>query len=369
VKTVAQLHDAVARLQPGGTVALADGQYLLSRPLHIRADRVTIRSQSGHRERVVLDGGGTLGEAVWVSACSGVTIADLTVQNVRWNGIKVNSQTGVQRLRIYNCVLRNIWQRGVKGVAVPAKDRDCLRPRDCRIEYCLFINDRPKRFSDDPRDTMKTFKGDYIGGIDVMFASAWVIRDNVFRGIRGRTRQGRGAVFLWQDSRDCVVEGNVIVDGDAGICLGNSSRDRAIPIHCSRCVVRNNCVSRAPEGGIVCAHTRDCKVLHNTVYDPSSRLGRGVRVISQAEGLQVMNNLLSGVRVLVATRGGVDLRDNREGVRDSLFADPAGGDLHLVNRDPDVVDAGRLLKDALKDLDGRTRGPRADLGAHELSPR
>jgi hypothetical protein len=166
-----------------------------------------------------------------------------------------------------------------------------------------------------------------------------------------------------------VVESNVVVDCDAGICLGNSSRDPAIPIHCSRCVVRNNCVSRAPEGGIVCAYTRACKVLHNTLYDPSSRFDRGVRVIHQTEGLQVMNNLLSGVRVLVATRTGVDLRDNREGVRASLFADPAAGNLHLVKRDPDVVDAGRLLKDAPKDLDGRNRGSRADLGAHEFSPR
>ena len=67
----------------------------------------------------MLDGGGTLGELLTLRACSGVTIADLTVQNVRWNGIKIDTETGVQRATIHNCVLHNIWQRAIKGVKVP----------------------------------------------------------------------------------------------------------------------------------------------------------------------------------------------------------------------------------------------------------
>src|SRR5688500_570133 len=137
-------------------------------------------------------------------ACSGVTLADLTLENIRWNGIKIDSENGVQRLRIYNCVLHNIWQRAVKGVKVPAADRERLRPRGMRIEYCLFYNDRPKQFSDDPADTPQNFNGDYIGGIDVMYPQGWSISDNVFVGIRGRTGQARGAVFLWHDARDCI---------------------------------------------------------------------------------------------------------------------------------------------------------------------
>jgi hypothetical protein len=64
------------------------------------------------------------------------------------------------------------------------------------VEYCLFVNDRPKRFEDDPTDTPQSFGGDYIGGIDAMYASGWTISDNVFTGIRGRTGAARGAVFL-----------------------------------------------------------------------------------------------------------------------------------------------------------------------------
>src|SRR5205814_7946016 len=87
VANVRELDDAAARAKPGETIMIAEGRYVLPGPLEIRTDGVTLRGASGRRERVVLDAGGQ-GEAVRLTACSGVTIADLTVQNVRWNGIK-----------------------------------------------------------------------------------------------------------------------------------------------------------------------------------------------------------------------------------------------------------------------------------------
>ncbi len=61
-----------------------------------------------------------------------------------------------------------------------------------------------------------------MGGIDVMYAKDWILSDNVFVGIQGRTRGARGAVFLWHETEDCVVERNVIIDCNTGIALGNS---------------------------------------------------------------------------------------------------------------------------------------------------
>src|SRR5262249_34857356 len=159
-----------------------------------------------------------------VTGCSGVTVADLTLQNVRWNAFKINSDKRAHRVTLYNCVVRNAWQRAVKAPAVAERDRDRLAPRDCRVRYCLFFNHRPKRFSDAREDRADNFNGNYLGGIDAMAARGWVISDNVFWGIRGRTSEARGAVFLWNDCRDCVVERNVVVGCDAGICLGNSYR-------------------------------------------------------------------------------------------------------------------------------------------------
>jgi hypothetical protein len=296
-----------------------------------------------------------------------VKIADLTLQNVRWNGIKINSETNVQRLVIENCVLRNIWQRAVKGVLIPVADRERIRPTGCRIERCLFTNDRPKRFEDDPADTAENFRGNYVGGIDVMFPRGWVIRENRFVGIRGRTGEARGAVFLWHDARECVVERNVIVDCDSGICLGNSHKPADVALHATGCIVRNNSVTRAPENGILADYTRDCKILHNTIHDPASRLGRLIRIVHDADGLLVAGNLLSGPPVRNESSSRITLRDNREGEFTTLFADPAAGNLRLTRPTPEIVDAAPPRPEVPDDIDGRPWGPNPDIGAHECA--
>lgn len=165
VATVEELFAAVATVKPGGTVLIAEGHYWLPRCLRIRTDGVTLRGESGNRAKVILDGARSQdGELVALHACAGVTLADLTLQHVPHNGLKINSDSGVQRVTLYNCILRNIWQRAVKGVKVPLDRLESLRPRDCRIQYCLFYNDRPKRFEDDPADTPESFNGNYVGG-------------------------------------------------------------------------------------------------------------------------------------------------------------------------------------------------------------
>lgn len=368
IKTVQALLDAVERARPGQTILLADGHYAIPRVFDIHADGVTLRGESGRRDRVILDGGEHgLGELLTLSRCANVTVADLTIQNVRWNGLKLNSETGVQQARIYNCVFHNIWQRAVKGVMVPPEDREKLRPRNCRIEHCLFYNDRAKRFSDDPADTAANFNGDYVGGIDVMFAQGWTIRDNVFSSIQGRTRQGRGAVFLWHDARDCTVERNVIVDCDTGIALGNSHRPEGITLHASNMIVRNNFITRTPEAGVVADYTKDCRILHNTIHDPDSRLGRLIRVVHAADGLLVEGNLLSGADVRLETDSQVQVRNNLARNLAAAFADAAKGDLHLPKRVEGVTDAGRPLPDVTDDIDGQRREARPDLGADEFT--
>ncbi len=368
VKTAAELLDAAARLKPGGTILLADGRYPLPRRLDLKTDRATLRSASGNREAVVLDGGPAgLGELVAITGAEDVTIADLTIENSKWNGFKIDSETGVQRLTIHNCIIRNVWQRGVKGVKVPEADRDRLRPSACRVQYCLFENDRQKRFSDDPTDNAKTFGGDYIGGIDVMYARGWTIRGNVFRGIQGRTRQGRGAVFIWHESEDCVVEGNVIIDCDSGICLGNSSKPADVRIHASRCIVRNNFVVRAPENGILADHTEDCRIVHNTVHDPESRLGRLIRIVHDSKGLLVANNILSGPPVRNESLLAEGIRSNIAGEFTEWFAEAAAGDLHLRAGSNGAIDRAEPLDDVPEDIDGERRSGKPDLGADEVA--
>ncbi|HSI34012.1 MAG: right-handed parallel beta-helix repeat-containing protein [Phycisphaerae bacterium] len=366
VATVDELFRAADAVKPGGTILVADGHYAMPRYFELRTDRVTLRGESGRRDKVVLDGGTNRhGELLGITGCSGVTIADLTVQNARTNAIKINSDRFTTAVTVYNCVIRNAWQRGVKGPAVRPADRDKFRPTDCRIQHCLFYNDRPKRYADDPDDNAGNFGGNYVGGIDAMYARRWTISDNVFRGIKGRTGEGRGAVFLWQFAEECVVERNVIVDCDSGICLGNGHKPADVAAHCTGCVVRNNVLARCPEQGILAHHTKDCRIVHNTVHDPTARFKRLIRIVGGAEGLTVVNNLLSGPPIRVETTDKITSRGNVEREMAGAFVDVAAGDLHLRAAAPGVTDAGESVADAPADFDGRRRDARPDIGAHE----
>ena len=365
VSDVQQLILALRKAEPGQTILLADGHYMMPRYILISTDNVTLRSASGDRKRVIIDGAESRhGELLGISACCGVTIADLTIQNIKWNGFKINSQTNVQKLTIYNCIIHNIWQRGIKGVKVPKENREAVRPKDCRIQYCLFYNDRPKRLSDDARDIAE---GNYIAGIDVMYATNWIISDNVFVGIQGRTYEGRGAVFIWHDSQDCVIERNIIIDCDVGLQLGNPHRDSETIYHCVRCIARNNFITRAPEAGIVTVYTKDCKVLNNTIHDPESRLGRLLRTVFTNDGLIIANNLLSGPRIRNESKSKVTFLNNIIKDFTDAFVGPDYGNLHLKKAVIEAVDKGTPLAEVKEDFDGDIRVTRPDIGADELN--
>jgi hypothetical protein len=253
-------------------------------------------------------------------------------------------------------------------VKVPEKNREMLRPSGFHIQYCLFYNDHPKQFSDDSADTDANFRGNYIGGIDAMYPRDWVISDNVFTGIHGRTREARGAVFLWHDVQNCTVERNIVIDCDSGICLGNSFRPEDIKVHCTGCVVRNNFITRCPENGILADYTRDCKILNNTVYDPESTLGRLIRLVHDNEGLVVANNLVCGPPIRIESQSKIVFRNNVEKVLSSGLVDPAHGNLRLTDRAVEVIDRASSMPEVREDIDRSPRGRKPDIGAYEYRP-
>jgi hypothetical protein len=370
VTNVDELFKAVDNAKKGITILLADGFYDMPRYLEIKTDNVTLRGESGHREKVILDGSKSMhGELVGVTKCSGVTIANLTIQNIKWNGFKLNTNTNVQNVTIYNCIIHNIWERGVKAVIVPEEDRENVRPKNFRVQYCLFYNDRQKQFSDDPADTSENFGGNYIGGIDIMYASNWIISDNVFIGIQGRTRSARGAIFIWHESRDCIVERNIIIDCDTGIALGNSFKRPDTPIHCSGFIVRNNFLTRTPENGILADYTKDCRIINNTIHDPDSRLGRLIRIVHDNDGLLVANNIISGPKIRNESESKITFLNNLEQVLTDHFVDPEKGNLHLKDRVDDVVGKAKPLTDVIEDIDRKLRPQNPSIGADEIGMR
>lgn len=370
VDSVAGLLEAANQIAAGGTIRVADGLYPMPQTLVIRKEGVTLRGDSGNRDRVVLDFTECRHhEGIAVTSCSDVTIADLTVANVRQNGIKINSNTGVDRVTIHNVVGHNVWQRHVKGVLSPDEDGQPTFVEDCHVQYCLFYNDRPKQRGDDPWEDQEPRMGfNYIGGMDVMSAKGWTIRDNVFMNLNGKTGEARGAIFMWHFSNDCVVERNIIIDCDSGICLGNSSA-RGERRHAVNFLVRNNFIVRCSENNLLADHTRDCKLLHNTVHDPDSRNGRLLRVVHANDGLVVANNLFSGPRIVVEQlEGSIDVKDNLVRPVSDYFVNPELGDLHLTTKAVDAIDAVAARAEVPEDIDGQPRGERVEFGADEYQP-
>ncbi len=310
VSNVDELFQAATDVKAGGTILLADGVYRMPRYFENSTDNVMLRGESGDRDAVILDGSSSRhGELVGITGCEGVTIANLTVQNVKWNGIKINSDRGAGRVTIHNCVIHNVWQRGVKAPAVPEADQQRRSPRDCHVQFCLFYNDRPKQFSDDETDTPQTFNGNYIGGIDVKNTIDCTITDNVFIGIQGRTREGRGCIYISENGRGCRIERNVFLDCDIAIALGNPSLGNS-PLQAVECVAQNNFISNCPETGILACYTRDCRILHNTIHEPQTKRGRLVWAQQTNDGLRVADNLLIGAPVLVTSKSSIDKSGN-----------------------------------------------------------
>ena len=177
-----------------------------------------------------------------------------------------------------------------------------------------------------------------------MYAKDWIISDNVFVGIQGRTCEGRGAIFLWFDSQDCLIERNIIIDCDVGPPAGQSRIGRTTcSIHCVRCVVRNNFITRAPENGIVAVYTRDCRDPHNTIHDPQSRTNRLIRTVFDNDGLVVANNLLSGPGMSNESNSEIRFLGNLLQDVSSIFVDPAHGNLHLANASAAIVDRAAAI--------------------------
>ena len=139
-------------------------------------------------------------------------------------------------------------------------------------------------------------------------------------------------------------------------------------MHCTGCIVRNNFVTRCPENGILADYTRDCRILHNTIHDPGSRLRRLIRLVHDNDGLVVANNLLSGPAMRVETSSPVRIEGNVTRDARDWFVQADQGDLHLKTDAQSAIPRVARLEDVLEDIDGQRRAERTAVGADEPTP-
>jgi hypothetical protein len=362
-----QLARAVRTAQPGDTILLSDGRFLIPPQMFLTQDRVTIRSESGDREKAIIDSVNRRDVMLTLKGCDDTTIADVTWANNELYGVRILGDSAVRNTKIYNCKFYNILTRGVKGTHAARKDDswstpphppsvvEHVRPTNGSIRYCLFINDE-----------IKTDAGyhnaDYVSGIDMMHLKNWTIADNVFTGIRGKNGGGRGAIFIWIACEDVVAERNLIINCDRGICFGNPSSSVE---NMYSGIIRNNFIVGGANMAIEVNHTAATLVYNNNVWATNFEYPRTVNFGREIIGGRCFNNLVHGKMDLPEE---LERGQNVAGDLSGYFANPAIGDLHLTAKACEVIGKGVNLDHLADDFDGNKRKSPPNIGADDNRP-
>jgi hypothetical protein len=356
VGNVADLAEAVSRASSGGDkkIILKDGTYTLDDMLFIQADGVTVRSRSGNRKAVIIEGQGMEGPVphVFNVAGSHFSVRNVTLRRVSQHAVQL--QPDVDFALIRNVHILDTGEQMVKVAYAEGEpgssDNGVLE--NCLLEYSAGVGPQY-----------------YIGGIDAHFAKKWIVRGNTFRNIRSPGGSlAEHAVHFWSGSADTLVERNLIINCDRGIGFGLGDRGHLGGI------IRNNMIYHdAGEGfadvGIGLESAAGAKVYNNTVYHEHSYPNAIEYRFPETTGLLIANNLTNKA---IAARDGASatLSRNVTSARPGWFTDPSTGDLHLKSFIKSVVDRGKRVSGLVDDFDkdGRPQGPGYDIGADEYRP-
>jgi hypothetical protein len=374
---VGELWDAVNTAPSGTTILVADGTYHLDGTyLRFATPGVTLRSASGDREAVVLDGDYVTTEIVQIVA-SDVTIADLTLREAYCHPIHVMSAEGgdTTGTLITNVHIVDPGEQAIKiNPAAAGTYPDGGTIACSHIE--LTASGRPHIRNDC-----------YTGGIDAHQARGWRIHDNLIEGFWCPSGLSEHGIHLWRGCRDTVVERNTLRDNARGIGFGlaTGGDGRSYPDDpCSYAsgyvdhyggVIRNNVVFAGDGDLFASQYGFDCgiclwnacgaRVLHNTVASTQAPFS-AIEWRFPNTDPEVVNNLVT--HHLMARDGAVATTSgNLAGASLSLFVDGAGGDLHLVPGAAEAIDQVTAPADVVDDVDGDPRpiGPASDVGADE----
>ena len=378
VATVAELENAVNTAVSGETVLIADGVYNLN-GVYLRIDvpNVTLRSASGNREAVILDGNHITTEIIQVVA-SNVTVADVTLREAYNHPIHVMTTDAGNTLNtlIYNVHIIDPGEQAIK--INPAADG--TYPDDGVIA-CSHIE-----LTDAGRPFIRN--NCYTGGIDAHQAEGWVIRDNLIEGFWCSNGLSEHGIHLWRGCRDTLVERNTLRENARGIGFGLAESGDARTYTDNPCpsanagyvdhyggIIRNNFVFASDAGLFSSEYGFDCgiclwqacgaQIFKNTVASTQAPFS-SIEWRFDNTDIELRNNLVSHN---LRDRGGTAvLSHNLQNAPLSLFVDGANGNLHLMSTAFAAIDQGLTLPQVTDDVDGDARpyGPAPDLGADEL---
>jgi hypothetical protein len=377
------LPEIVRDAPEGATILLADGTYRMpgaeeiDRRIQVVTPGITLRSRSGNRDAVILDGEYVTEEMISVSA-SDVTLADITLMRAIHHPIHVigGPNGDISGVRLHNLKILDGGQQFVKVNTGGGRPNTYA---DDGILECSHLE-----LTDAGRPMVATEPGGcYTGGIDAHQARGWVVRENTFTGIHCTNGSlAEHAIHFWSASRDTLVERNTIIDCARGVGFGlgdggGNDPERAYAddpypgvgyVGHYDGLIRNNVIATSPDfeffdTGIELEQARGARVLHNTVIHGSAAFAS---ISHRFENTQVRleNNLVKSIRARDgSTASGTS---NLEQAPDELFVAAASLDFHLAASAAAAIDAGIELDDAGDDIDGTPHDAGApDLGADE----
>jgi len=368
VSTVSALQNAVANIQSGQIVELADGTYTLTQSLFVNygtsvtLTNIGIRSASRNPANCIIQGNGMAGSiphGIHVSRVNGMLIGDLTIRLVQNHAIQVAGESNVSNVHFYNLRLIDTGEQFIKG----SSGGYGIGADTGIVEYCEF--------------KYTTQGTTYTNGVDIHGGDGWIIRHNRFEKVNLIPGGIGPAILMWNGASNTVVEGNTFINCECAIALGLVDRAAPQTDH-SGGIIRNNFIWRA--GGTVTGiDTPDCsilvwdspntKVYHNTIIQNGS-YASGIEYRFSTTGAIFRFNLMD---CTVLDRGGGTsgntVNNNVASAQASWFVNASAGvNLRLSASAPaSVVDAASAVADVSYDYDGNARsaGAAPDIGASE----
>ena len=341
------------------TLLIADGIYDIDRTLKIEAAGIEIRSASGQREKVIIQGDRMAGSArignLFRVSAHDFTLRSVSLQRCGNHLVQIAGESGAHRARLIDCVFQDSFEQLVK-VSGHRPGTGHTLCEDGLVEGCLF------------QYTAGIGPQYYIGGLDGHNCSRWTVRGNTFRSIASPSGHiAEHAIHFW-GIQDITVDDNLIIDCDRGIGFGMGP-DRSV--HGG--MIRNNMIFHSAnahpfaDAGIVLESSSRIDVLNNTVFQEHA-YPRAIEFrFSGTRDGRIINNLTN--RAIAARDGGTAvISNNYTRAESSMFVDAARADLRLKAAIAGVTDAGLAMDEVKADFDGRARprGAGHDIGAHEF---
>ncbi|CAG0926811.1 hypothetical protein TFLX_00214 [Thermoflexales bacterium] len=379
VSSVLQLENAVNSAASGTTILIANGTYNLD-GVYLRIDvpNITLRSASGNREAVILDGNYQTEEVIQVVA-SNVTIADMTLREAYYHPIHVSTSGSAHTLNtlIYNVHIVDPGEQAIK--INPATSGYYT---DNGVIACSHIE-----LTDAGRPHIRN--NCYTGGVDAHQSRNWVIRDNLIEGFWCSSGLSEHGIHLWRGCRDTTVERNVLKNNARGIGFGLTTDPGGRTYSDNPCpaasgyvddyggVIRNNFVYANHSNLFASEYHFDCgicawnscnaRILHNTIYstDPTNTFSAIEWRFPNTTAMLTNNLVNDQMRERDGAHG--TLSNNVTTAQAGWFVNASTGDLHLLSTATTVIDQVTAPAEVSDDVDGDPRpiGSAADMGADE----